>query len=714
MDLSSPAGSAPSSTEPEAAQEPNTATSVSPEVHVRGWLRLIERRVLRAIGLRTSQGEESDPIRNLFVSEETLVRLFTSPPSPLEPTANEIELLEQVWAQEQAGAGDALPLQRLREVFGLNQFDVEALMVVAAPDLDARFEQFYGYLNEDPGLRQATVGLTLRLCGQDVLSDARSRLLHGPLAGDGLIMLEEQHRSTLTQTLRISDDAVAFLLGHPVPPAPGLRPSSAPAALSASAQATAERLAPLVRRGHPLYLRGWSGSNTADIARYTLQLAGTPATEVDVADLTGDGTASEVATMLRQARMCGRAILVHAADQYSSPTEHTASKALQTAMKAPCPVVLTGQAVWQRAWSPVVPVTVDCPPMPRTERHALWDKLLPSTLPERVATLDTLTDYHLDADDIRAAAAHPQASYDPSVLTAAARAYTAHELQTLAQRVDPQLGWEDLILPTAALQQLQDLVHRIHHRDTVHHTWNMQPGAGRGDGVSALFSGESGTGKTLAAEVLATALNTDLYIIDLATVIDKYIGETEKNLERIFTQAENVNAVLLFDEADAIFGKRSDTKDAHDRYANTETSYLLHRIETFNGVALLTTNLRSNIDEAFQRRLDAIIHFPRPTPALRHQLWNHCLGPHIPRDPNLDLDHLANAFDLTGGTIRACAVTAAYRCAHTLHPLTNDDLNQAIRTEYSKEGRLIDPTNFTPKHPTPTPHTQASPDRQGL
>ena len=205
----------------------------------------------------------------------------------------------------------------------------------------------------------------------------------------------------------------------------------------------------------------------------------------------------------------------------------------------------------------------------------------------------------------------------PATLTAedlrrGARAQNAAGLERLARRVEPAVGWDDIVLPDSARSQLRDLASRARNRDRVLIEWKMRKGGGRGRGVTALFAGDSGTGKTMSAEVIAGELGLDLYTVNLATVVDKYVGETEKNLERIFAEAGGVNAVLLFDEADAIFGKRSEVRDAHDRYANIESAYLLQRMETFDGLAILATNLRSNIDDAFTRRLDMIIDFPAP------------------------------------------------------------------------------------------------------
>jgi SpoVK/Ycf46/Vps4 family AAA+-type ATPase len=206
--------------------------------------------------------------------------------------------------------------------------------------------------------------------------------------------------------------------------------------------------------------------------------------------------------------------------------------------------------------------------------------------------------------------------------------------------------------------------------------------------VIVLFAGDSGTGKTMSAEVIAGDLGLDLFTINLSTVVDKYIGETEKNLERIFTEADEINGVLLFDEADALFGKRSEVRDAHDRYANMQVAYLLQRLETFDGLAVLSTNLRSNIDDAFARRLDAVVEFPMPDVAERRLLWTRCLGTRLPLADDVDLDFCATSFPLSGGNIRSIALTAAYMAAEEERSVAMLDLMRATHREYRKLGRL--------------------------
>jgi SpoVK/Ycf46/Vps4 family AAA+-type ATPase len=228
--------------------------------------------------------------------------------------------------------------------------------------------------------------------------------------------------------------------------------------------------------------------------------------------------------------------------------------------------------------------------------------------------------------------------------------------------------------------------------------WGLRRGGGRGDGITALFAGPSGTGKTLCAEVVAGELGLDLHTVDLATVVDKYIGETEKNLDRIFAEAEQVNTVLFFDEADALFGKRSEVKDARDRYANVEVAYLLQRMERFDGLAVLATNLRLNMDDAFARRLDLVVDFPQPEPTERLRLWRHLIGPKVPLDHTVDLEFLADAFELAGGNIRNVAVTAAYLAADAGRAVSMVDLVRGVAREYRKLGRLCLPHEFGEWH----------------
>jgi hypothetical protein len=396
---------------------------------------------------------------------------------------------------------------------------------------------------------------------------------------------------------------------------------------------------------------------------------------------------------VREARLTGAGLI-------AGPLDPARLNGLRGLFEAPVPVLLSGRSRWDPWWAPTSPVLATAPSIETGQQERLWRAALAARGTPVTAEVDVareLAPYTLTAPQLRRAA---EAAAQQAMLAGAGEVTAGHlrtgvrtqnaaGLEQLARRVEPAVGWPDLVLPADAETQLHDLAARVRHREQVLGRWRLRPGGGRGRGVTALFAGDSGTGKTMSAEVVAADLGLDLYVVDLSSVVDKYVGQTEKNLERIFTEAAGVNGVLLFDEADAIFGKRSEVSDAHDRYANMESAYLLQRMESFDGVAILTTNLRANLDEAFIRRLDVIVDFPVPDEHLRRALWDHCLGRSLPRADDLDLERCARVYELSGGAIRACAVTAGYLAAADDGPVTMAHLIAAAQREYRKLGRLL-------------------------
>jgi SpoVK/Ycf46/Vps4 family AAA+-type ATPase len=248
-------------------------------------------------------------------------------------------------------------------------------------------------------------------------------------------------------------------------------------------------------------------------------------------------------------------------------------------------------------------------------------------------------------------------------LFAAARAQSGRALGLLAPKVEVTARWDDLILPAEQDAQLREFCAHARLRHHVLEAWGFGRTPTGSRGLNGLFAGPPGTGKTLAAGVIAGALGLDLYCVDLALVVSKYIGETQKNLDRIFAAAADANAVLLFDEAEALFGARSEVRDAHDRYANIEVAYLLQKMEAHDGITILATNLRQNLDPAFLRRLHAVVEFPFPDAAQRRRIWQVAFPPEAPLDGDVDLDALAQAVKLAGGNIRNIAMAAAIRAA---------------------------------------------------
>jgi SpoVK/Ycf46/Vps4 family AAA+-type ATPase len=315
-------------------------------------------------------------------------------------------------------------------------------------------------------------------------------------------------------------------------------------------------------------------------------------------------------------------------------------------------------------------------PAPTTSQRAMWWELFGS---QRGATEATETT-HVEPEDIIQLQGR-------SMTDVMIERFSSQTRNSKVRAIRPEFKLSDVIVDTSTKDSLRHLCDRVKYRTLVLDEWNMRPGGAKGRGVSALFAGPPGTGKTLAAEALAGELDLPLFSIELASVVDKYIGETEKNLERVFSAVERVDGILLFDEADALFGKRSEVSDARDRYANIEVAYLLQRIEAFDGLAILTTNLRANLDEAFQRRLDMILDFPEPDVAARREMWSRALTGFPESLSNEDLDTVA-LIDITGGYIRAAAIDAAYFAAVEGVSVDRRHVLAGIRTEWRKSGRI--------------------------
>jgi SpoVK/Ycf46/Vps4 family AAA+-type ATPase len=287
------------------------------------------------------------------------------------------------------------------------------------------------------------------------------------------------------------------------------------------------------------------------------------------------------------------------------------------------------------------------------------------------------------------ASANSGASLDE--LAAAARAQCGHDLTALARKIEPRYGWDDLILASDPKAQLREICEQCECRHIVYEEWGFDRKLSLGKGLNVLFAGGPGTGKTMAAEVIAHELRLDLYRIDLSQVVSKYIGETEKNLDRIFGAAEDSNAILFFDEADALFGKRSEIRDAHDRYANIEISYLLQKMEEYVGISILATNLRQNLDDAFVRRLQAIVEFPFPDEECRRRIWERVFPKEAPVSQDMRFDLLAREVRLAGGNIKNMALAAAFLAAGDGGVVRTPHLVQAAHREHQKLARSWSP-----------------------
>lgn len=678
--------------------------------HLWDRLRRVEQRVRAAVReRRATDPDPDDPYRGQYLTPQAVERILDAPASACHP-----------------GTGFGEPptpppgsrIEGLTGTFGLLPLDLELLLVAIAPDLDTRFERLYGYLNDDLTLRRPTIGLALELCGLPGAGAGRFRFTaQAPLIAGGLLEVTEPERPLLSRGLRVPDRVTAHLLGddeldsalhglvHVGRGAVGL--PAEPAHRIRAAASSGSALVHLLDKG----------GNAGRLAVDALVGIGRRPLVLDVAALAAGPGDAILRPLAREARLSGGGVVLGPLDRLEPERPERARLLRQLCAElAGVPLLVHGTQAWDPVWARDSPVVIVVPPPDSRQRAEQWARALsvsqgapggpsgqgaPAALSDEFA--EAIATYRLDEDQVARAAgaatrtaAAERRPLSADDLRAAVRAQNGAGLARLARRIEPAVGWDDLVLPEPTSRQLRELALRAKHRDQVLGQWRMRPGGGRGRGVIALFAGESGTGKTMSAEVVAAELGMELYVVDLATVVDKYIGETEKNLERIFAEASQVNGVLLFDEADAIFGKRSQVKDAHDRHANVESAYLLQRMESFDGIAVLTTNLRANLDEAFTRRLDVIAEFPVPDEEQRRALWDRCLGPQIPRGDDLDLGFCARRFELAGGSIRACAVTAAYLAAETGRPLSMAQVVSAVMQEYRKLGRLVLESEFGP------------------
>ena len=563
-------------------------------------------------------------------------------------------------------------LEALCKVFGLSLFERAVLLMCAGMELDSKFAAVCSNAAGDPRRDYPTFSLALA-----VLPAAHWSALtpDAPLRRWRLIELQSGFDATHGR-LRVDERVLHFLTGvshlderlvgvvEPIPSATDLVNSQ---------RAVAERIAAALR-------------NPTGAALPVIQLCGTDATAKRVV------VAAACAAIGLNLHALAAEVLPNDARERESLIrlwEREAALAA-TALLVECDEI-------ENLFAPVrfvervggvlfvasrermrlrhrAAVTFDVVKPTSEEQEAFWRNVGVNGQIEAL-----VSQFDLSAANIRAAAAQ---SESPEQLWMACRSQSRPRLDNLAQRIDTRASWNDIVLPASQLAMLREIAAHVRQRAKVYETWGFAQKCARGLGISALFAGASGTGKTLAAEVLADELQLDLYRIDLSQVVSKYVGETEKNLRLVFDAAEEGGAILLFDEADALFGKRSEVKDSHDRYANIEISYLLQRMEAYRGLAILTTNMKNALDPAFLRRIRFVVQFPFPDAAERIEIWRRIFPVQTPVD-RLDMSKLAK-LHVAGGNIRNIALNAAFLAADANEPVRMSHLLRAARTEYAK------------------------------
>jgi ATP-dependent 26S proteasome regulatory subunit len=650
---------------------------------------------------RPTLGEvDANPFRGLYVRQEDALRHAQAAPAG-----------RSVWmAGHDAPRGAArpgAPLAAVGLLAALEPFDRDVIALALAPEVDLGYERIYAYLQDDAARRRPTVALAL-----DLFASSRPERLamlarfegDAPLAARRLVAVgggaEEPDAPLLGRTIALDDQIVRHLLARRALDRriAGFSRLHAAGGGPRRLVAADRALVPLARRAargraHAvLALAAPERRDRLRLARDIAAAAGLPLLDADLA-VAPDDPAESAAVLAREARLWDAALLLDGADALvafvldtigpGGPLTFAPESAVRLASvpALEVPHVIPDARTRRVAWARAARAAGATPA--RRELDALASRFRLT-----LAQVD-------DAVGVAGLRALAGGRSRPAAedLFDAARIEAGRALAGMAQRIQAAYRWDDIVLHEDHRRQLEEICDHVRHRDRVFGDMGFATRMPLGSGLSVLFSGPPGTGKTMAAGVLARELGLELYRIDLSQVVSKYIGETEKALERIFAAAETADAILFFDEADAIFGRRSEVKDAHDRFANIEVAYLLQRMEAYDGVTVLATNLRHNVDPAFLRRLRFVVEFPNPDEALRLDIWRHVWPERAELAADVDLPRLAR-FELAGGHIRNIALGAAFLSARDSGPIAMRHIMAAARREHQKGGQMVAADRF--------------------
>jgi len=623
---------------------------------------------------------------------------------------------------------------RITDAFQLSDFEQLVVCLCVAPEVDQRYGVLFGYLQDDVTKRLPTLGLAMTLfphrtgAGLDpevfypsISNLVTQRLLATNQSSDG------RNVSRLDRALRLEERVLDYLFGSDVVE-PSIQdivsieklsrnniPFIAPqGVLDAMEHVSTERLSRLGRHESVvIQLVGRRGTGKRTAARSLLQYSNSNLLLADLKKFSkSENNPRDLISLInREAKLQSADVYWENFDVlFDNDTRH--ENVYQDFQDYVAPKIGTTFIASTKRWYPLNTsndwdlLSVDIPPPAFPERLRIWQSHLGFLgVDSDVQTVSNIASkFELTGFQIQAAAKsafHESRGHwldgeeiPAPYLWEAARRHSNTRIEQVAQVILTRHRREDLVLPSQQKEVLDEICSRFNNARLVYDDWGFLGGSLRGRGLNILFAGPSGTGKTMSAEVMAGELGIDLYKIDLSTVVSKYIGETEKNLDVVFREAEGSNAILLFDEADSIFGKRSEVKDAHDRYANLEVSYLLQKMEDYKGIAILTTNFRKNMDDAFLRRMHCSLEFPFPDEEDRYEIWQRSIPSEAPTHQDLDLRFMAKQFKFTGGSIKNVAVGAAFYAAESSSEIRMEHVIKAAKREFQKQGRLITEDDF--------------------
>ncbi len=682
--------------------------------------------------------ETVDDFRGLYISEAEIVQIqknpgFGSTQEILQDVqverlreVNEIRKEIDTRIEESLKIGRELRLHKLSELFGLDTFEIDILLIGLAPELDLRYEKIYSYLQNDVMKKKPTVDLALTLLFPTIEEKIKAREYFSPagsLRKNNLVYFSERNEnanlSLISSFIKIDERIINFLLGfdeldsrirdfsYVIKAERSFEDIILPAdfkskLINIASWCSRSKLPP------KLLFCGPHGSGKKTVAEAVCRETGINLLIVDSKVLL-DGRSIETAcVIMREALLQNSALYFQAFDVLLDDKEpKNYSELLIQVLKAFQGLIFlagkecmgTNKILINNGF-----ISYNFPLPSYSVRKQIWESCLKGYELADETSLNALAnEFKFSGGQIteairiacRLSGERNPASAVLSIedLFKGCKAQSNEKLSSFALKTNLHYRWGDIILQKDTLEHLREISGFIKHKGKVHSDWGFEKKLSLGKGLNILFSGPSGTGKTMAAEILANEAQLDLYKIDLSSLVSKYIGETEKNFKKIFEEAETSNSILFFDEADALFGKRSEVKDSHDRYANIETAYLLQKMEEYEGIVILASNFKNNIDEAFLRRIHFLTEFPLPDDKLRERIWRNIFPKETPTDSEIDFGFLSK-FKITGGNIKNIALNAAFLAASDSSAVKMDHIIKATKREFQKMGKLCTVGDF--------------------
>lgn len=683
------------------------------------------------------QNEEYNDFRGLFISEDEINSILRTQFLAYEniDTDTELDNIEKLNREikrqkvESTQNGMILRLHILEELFELTSFQKDVLLICMAAELDLHYEKLYSYLQNDVTKKRPSIDLTIKLLCHSAKEGYKARenfTITAPLIKNHIIHLisdrQEDEFPLLSKYIKVDERIINYLLESNeidskiwnfstlIKPKQKIEDLILPEELKNRyiefAKLHGQNNATM------FFFQGSYGTGKKTIAEAFCNEFGTTLLVVDSKVLFEDQSFKILTFILRECLLQDSSLFLEGFDVMMKNNGHKVDfkKIFEILDTFPQWVFLSGEKLWEPPRviknHNIYSITLNLPSY--KDRKRIWESFLNGILDtSKDVDIDALAtkfkfsggqirDAIFTASNIALAKNSGESLLSMEDLYQGCKAQSNKKLNTLTKKLNPIYIWEDLVLPDDIKAHLREISAFIKYKGMVYTDWGFDKKLSGGRGLNVLFSGKSGTGKTMAAEVLAREVELDIYKIDLSSVVSKYVGETEKNLQKIFNEAETSNAILFFDEADSLFGKRSEVKDAHDRYANIETGYLLQKMEEYEGVVVLATNLSTNIDDAFLRRMQFVIEFPFPEETQREKIWKSIFPKDAPLAQDIDYKFLSGKLKLAGGNIKNIALSAAFYAAGEEKEIEMQYIMQASKREYRKMGKTFLKADFEP------------------